>query len=166
MRNVPLRKLLFLVATLSPMPAVAQASAAGSGRAQLALSARLVVPYQMKVRQVAPTSVVASGRGGTEFEVRLVTASNAEWTLAMSPVATAATAKNAASSLEVLEVLDENGEWRALSEAIPSAVILARGSATDRTPVSVRLRTRGRSVADLSRLRFVLTPSEGALRAR
>lgn len=153
-----LKTFLLLAVMATPMPALAQTSASGVGRTQLALTARLVVPYHMKVRQATPATVVSRGPAGTEVELRLSAASNADWTLALSPDATAGGG---------LEMLDENGRWTSLASSSPSAMILARGQATDGTPVVVRLRmSRGRALTDLSRLRFVMTPSEGAITAR
>jgi hypothetical protein len=133
----------------------AQSSTAGAGRVTLAVTAHLVVPYHLKVRELAPARVVSRSAESTELELMLDAAANVSWTLA---VADGSVGPQTAG----LEVMDGLGAWRPIA-ARGAPEVVARGGATNGERVTLRLRVRAEADARaLSRLRLVLMPAEDA----
>lgn len=126
--------------------ASAQVVRAGAGSVSAALDLRLTIPTRLHARQLGPAEVAPRARGArfTEVAVPVEAAANVEWTLAI-----AVGEPGAAHGL--VEVLCEDGDWRALSvRAAGSPVVVARGAPTNPRPIVVRLRLADDT--DVSRL--------------
>jgi hypothetical protein len=132
----------------------AQSSSGGVGHASLGLSARLVVPVHMRLREVSAPRIVERSAGGMILEIDVTTASNAPWTLAV------ATAEPLRAG-DPIEFIDAAGEGHHLLSVDGSPHVVAQGGPTnaDRRTLRFRVDSRG---AGLAALRVLLMPREGS----
>jgi hypothetical protein len=149
-------RLLPLLVLLLAGSAGAQTSV-GTRLVKVSLTARHDVPMRMVVKPLGPARVVATGTEGTELELEVRAASNADWTLAASFGSDARLAGD-----HLLEVRDEGGEWRSLSTGDRAPTVVARGQPTNGNTVFVRVRVAPGNGAEVyRRLRLVMLAADG-----
>lgn len=124
--------LALAIATLAAAPIQAQQLVAGRTKVEVKVTATLVMPTLLRLRQ-APAVQVIARRGDTlTVAMDAAVAANLDWTLNVLPTEAAATVR----------VQDETGTWRDLRAGTQGVTVASAGPANDR-PVRVVLQAIG-----------------------
>lgn len=125
--------LALAIAILAAAPAQAQQVVAGRHAVTVHVTASLVMPPLLRVRQ-APAVQVIARRGDTlTVAMDVAVAANLDWTLNVLPTDAATTP---------VRVQDENGTWRDLRTGSQGVTVAAAGPANDR-PVRIVMQATG-----------------------
>ncbi len=124
--------LALAIATLAAAPIQAQQLVVGHTKVEVKVTATLVMPTLLRLRQAPEVQVVACRGDTLTVAMDAAVAANLDWTLNVLPTEAAATVR----------VQDETGTWRDLRAGTQGVTVASAGPANNR-PVRVLLQATG-----------------------
>lgn len=124
--------LALAIATLAAAPIQAQQLVAGHTKVEVKVTATLVMPTLLRLRQAPEVQVIARRGDTLTVAMDAAVAANLDWALNVLPTEAAATVR----------VQDETGTWRDLRAGTQGITVASAGPANNR-PVRVLLQATG-----------------------